>query len=269
MKHKPYQPLPIVRRGSRLFFASTIPLVSYQEKKFSDYAQFFPNAAAPKNKTATLYRIYRNACAKGDCLRFTEHNLRYDLTILLPQALQSSYPTRTIGHRHRNKAGTRAAYAEIYEVMEGKALFVMENASHTAVYCAQRNAGEKIIIPPRDGHITVNLSRRQPLVVANIFTATPNVADYSFFQHAAGPAWEPRRRPGSESITMRKNPRAKREARCYSVIPALPRNIDKKDKTLYQIFLANPAAFDFLVNPEHHKPLLTDRALFSSKKNMP
>lgn len=265
MAKNPYAPLPITRTGARLSPGRACNHVAYQEKTFADNASFFPAPARPKKRNAILYRIYRNACAGADCVRFARRRLRYDLTILPPRTLADPYPTRTVGHVHRRAPHQRVSYPEIYEVLEGNAIFIMENAAHTAVRCARLSAGEKIVIPPGDGHITVNASRTQPLVVANIFTATPDIADYAFFKSRRGPSWEPRWKSGA--IIMAKNPRARSTAACTWVVPKLPPSIAPRNEKLYTAFLNHPAAFDFLRDPEHYGPLLTHRALFSTERN--
>ncbi len=265
MGNNPYAPLPITRTGARLLFGSACAQTAYQEKTFAQYASFFPLRAAPKKKNAVLYRIYRNACKNTDCAPFVRSGLRYDLTVLPAKALAGTYPTRTIGHLHRHGPHHHLPYPELYEVVEGTAVFIMESKDHAAVRCARLGAGEKIIIPPNDGHITVNASRTQPLVIANIFTAVPDVADYSFFKDRRGPSWEPRWK--SNAFTMIKNPRARSHARCEWVVPKIPARIIPPKGKIYTAFLKNPAAFDFLANPEHHRPLLAHRALFSTERN--
>ncbi len=267
MGKNPYAPLPITRAGTRLIFGSACTQTAYQEKTFAQHASFFSLRAAPKQKNTILYRIYRNACKNADCSAFSRRNLRYDLTVLPAKTLADAHPTRTIGHLHRHGPHQHLPYPELYEVIEGTALFIMENKTHTAVRCAYLSAGEKIIIPPGDGHITVNASQTQPLVVANIFTATPDVADYSFFKDRRGPSWEPRWKSGA--ITMIQNPRARSGVRCQWVTPKIPSRIIPPNEKIYAAFLKHPTAFDFLRNPEHYKPLLAHRALFSTERNAP
>ncbi|MFA6495361.1 MAG: glucose-6-phosphate isomerase family protein [Candidatus Paceibacterota bacterium] len=267
MKKNPYAPLPIARANNRLIIGRSCARVTRQEKAFADYAQFFSTSAAPQKKNTILYRIYRDVCARTDCTQFSSHGLRYDLTILPAHALNSLYPTRTVGHIHRHGPHAHMPYPEIYEVMEGSALFIMENATHTIVRCARVNAGEKIIIPPGDGHITVNASRTRPLVIANIFTTTPHIADYAFFKNQLGPSWEPRWE--KDALAMYKNPHARTTARCLSVVPKPSATLLPPKQNIYTAFTQKPSAFDFLRNPEHYGPLLTHRALFSKKGNAP
>jgi glucose-6-phosphate isomerase len=265
MGKNPYTPLPIRRAGARLIASPACAHIAYQEKKFSDYASFFPLPSAPKRKNTVIYRIYRNACRNTDHALFVRRGLRYDLTILPSRTMADTYPTRTIGHVHRLQPRQRLPYPEMYEVIEGTALFIMENKTHTVVRCARLSAGEKIIIPPNDGHITVNASRTQPLVVANIFTTAPDIADYSFFKARRGPSWEPRWQSGA--LVMKKNPRARPAVRCIRVVPKLPASLAQPREKMYAAFLKHPAAFDFLSNPEHHRPLLAHHALFSTERN--
>lgn len=265
MKRKNPIPCALTRIGTRLVSRRWRQAIACQEKTYAVYAPFFPAAAAPKQKNVVLYRVYRDACASAHHKQFSDHRLRYDLTILPARTLADTYPTRTIGHIHRQIPQQRISYPELYEVLEGTAIFIMENASHTIVRCARVAAGEKIIIPPGDGHITVNASRTTPLVIANIFTTTPDIADYAFFKKNRGPSWEPRWKSGV--VTMVKNPRARRGTSCRWVVPKLPAPIAQKNESIYTAFLKQPHAFDFLQNPEQYRPLLTHRALFSTERN--
>src|SRR3989344_4520509 len=55
-------------------------------------------------------------------------------------------------------------YPEIYEVLLGRAYFLIQ--SESIVYLAEAGPGEKFIIPPSFGHNTINVFN-EPLLMAN------------------------------------------------------------------------------------------------------
>ena len=101
-----------------------------------------------------LYYMYRGLQEKG--------NLRYDITVIPPKMLGIEF-VKTKGHYHIGD------YAELYIILEGKALFLMqkeENGEIVDVYYVKGEKGDHVSIPSQYGHITINNSS-QELKMAN------------------------------------------------------------------------------------------------------
>jgi oxalate decarboxylase/phosphoglucose isomerase-like protein (cupin superfamily) len=79
-------------------------------------------------------------------------SLRYDLTRISPGC-------HTIGHYHT------AGFPELFEVISGRAVFLMQRAEET--YAIEASEKEKIIVPPDFSIRTINSSPENNLLVSN------------------------------------------------------------------------------------------------------
>ena len=120
------------------------------------------------NPDTPLYYMYRDTCLPEDKGTIEANNLRYDITAIPPYMLGKEY-LKTAGHYHPFVPGQTATYPEIYEVLEGKALFFIQKVNGNKVYDARvvrANPGDKFLIPPGFAHITVN-EENTTLIIAN------------------------------------------------------------------------------------------------------
>jgi len=109
-----------------------------------------------------LYYMYRDLAEnEQDGEKIKEHKLRYDITIINPVMLGKEY-NKTAGHDHPMVPETNITYPELYEVLEGKAIFFMQDSEENSikdVYAIKANKGDKIIVPPNYEHIMINASK--------------------------------------------------------------------------------------------------------------
>lgn len=113
-----------------------------------------------------LYYMYRNLyrnSAEGE--KIASHHLRYDITIIPPFMLGVEY-VKTKGHFHPKPPNSSLSYPEIYEVLEGRAIYLLQKDDFSDVYVVEANKGDKVIIPPNYGHITIN-KEKERLVMGN------------------------------------------------------------------------------------------------------
>jgi len=75
--------------------------------------------------------------------------LRYDITDIPFKMFGKEYP-KTKGHYHPS------GYGEIYIVLEGKAIYLLQNKDLTDIVAIETNPGEVVIIPSGYGHVTIN-----------------------------------------------------------------------------------------------------------------
>jgi len=110
-----------------------------------------------------LYYMYRElSLGKNDALAMKEHGLRYDITVIPPHMLGCEY-VKTAGHYHPEVPGKAITYPEVYEVLNGEAEYVMqklENDKIEDVILVKAKPGDKVIIPPGYGHLTINASNK-------------------------------------------------------------------------------------------------------------
>jgi len=117
-----------------------------------------------------LYFMYRDLyLSRRDHEMLREAGLRYDITIIPPLLLGCEY-VKTAGHYHPPAGREGITYPEVYGVLEGEAHYLLqrlEGASITDVVLVEAKAGDKVLIPPGYGHITINASNKR-LKMANL-----------------------------------------------------------------------------------------------------
>ena len=110
-----------------------------------------------------LYYMYRDlSLSKKDALTIKEHGLRYDITIIPPRMLGCEF-VKTAGHYHPKVPGTEVTFPEIYEVLSGEAHYIMQKPDNDGiidVILAKAQPGDKVLIPPGYGHLTINASNK-------------------------------------------------------------------------------------------------------------
>ena len=107
-----------------------------------------------------LYYMYRDLyLSRADKDRLLMLGLRYDITIIPPGMLGCEY-IKTAGHYHPNVPEGRVTYPELYEVLEGEALYLLQNLDHSDVVVVYATAGDKVLVPPGYGHVTINRSNK-------------------------------------------------------------------------------------------------------------
>ncbi len=124
---------------------------------------FFPDISYNE----PLYFMYRDVAKHEQDRPWLEfHTLRYDITVIPPADLGGEY-VKTKGHYPpENPAGV--GYPEIYEVLEGRAHFLLQKKTLDDIVLVQVRAGDIAGIPPGYGHVTINPSPLETLILANL-----------------------------------------------------------------------------------------------------
>jgi glucose-6-phosphate isomerase len=199
---------------------------------------------------AELYYMYRGVSRRADRQLFERERIRYDITVLVPGAVSGEF-VKTVGHYHPAADGTGIQYPEVYEVISGKAHYLLqkprgEPLALSDVVIVEALPGDKVLIPPGYGHVTINTGG-EPLVMANLiereFTSL-----YEHFAAAHGAAYYE---------VLEEDTPVFVENEHYKEIPE-PRLVEPKDipelglvkaTPLYVAFVSQPAAFEYLVKP--------------------
>jgi glucose-6-phosphate isomerase, archaeal len=111
------------------------------------------------------YYMYRDlSLTPADAETIIRHQLRYDVTIIPPFNMGLEF-VKTYGHYHpRVNLKLRYTYPEIYEVLEGDAHYLLQRAQNEDavddVILVKATRGDKVIVPPNYGHVTINPSKR-------------------------------------------------------------------------------------------------------------
>lgn len=134
------------------------------------------------------YFMYRGLAAdEKDRQNIIDNELRYDITIIPHKMLGREFP-KTYGHEHALVPETQGlTYTEIYEVLEGEAFYLLQKqkvGSIEDLYIVHAKQGEKCVVPPNYGHVTINASGRE-LKMAN-WMGRNSKSNYSIFEAMRG-----------------------------------------------------------------------------------
>ena len=138
-----------------------------------------------------LYYMYRNVRKIMHEESINASGLRYDITVI-PSGLLGTEYIKTAGHHHAVDASSGLEFTEIYEVLSGRALYLMQKLSKDRSgiedgYFVYAKPGDKVVIPPGYGHVTIN-PFNETLVMAN-WVGSNWSSDYSPVCSKRGAAW--------------------------------------------------------------------------------
>jgi len=130
---------------------------------------------AKANPEQELYYMYRNIKE--------ENGLRYDITVIPPFLMGDEF-VKTKGHFHCS------GHAEIYIVLEGEAIFLMQKGTEevTDIYAVKAAKDDIVIVNKEYGHVTINPSARETLKMAN-WVSPECCSDYKSIEDKKGAAY--------------------------------------------------------------------------------
>jgi len=145
--------------GNRTFYPEVRTLEEMTEVIFNQ--RFLANASMDME----LYYMFRDVSKnEADANKITELGLRYDITIIPQNKLGVEF-VKTAGHYHPCPQGSERTYPEVYEVLEGEAHYLLQKREEdhdiekiTDVIVVKAKKGDKVIVPPDYGHVTINPS---------------------------------------------------------------------------------------------------------------
>jgi glucose-6-phosphate isomerase len=197
------------------------------------------------------YLMYRDVRIAADEALLQAHGMRYDITVTLPGQIGREL-MKTAGHYHSFVSGRATSYPEVYEVLAGQALFLLQRVRDPRAPLAElvveevllisAGPGERLIIPPHCGHVTINAGSA-PLVVSDLIArACEN--SYGAFLESRGAAYYVH--PTESAPMAQPNP-------FYHNLPALRQfatpaeaGLALEGPPLYQAFRNQPERFAFL-----------------------
>ena len=122
-----------------------------------------------KDDNEWLYFMYRWVYLnKEDEELFKENNLRYDVTIILPEIIWTEF-NKTYWHYHPENSSWKK-FEEIYEVLSWSALYLQQN--NEEVNFTDAFFWDKVVMSESFWHVTINPSDEEILVMANIVDDT-------------------------------------------------------------------------------------------------
>ena len=206
-----------------------------------------------KAKNTELYYMYRDLfLSRADGEKLREQGVRYDITIIPPGMLGCEY-VKTIGHYHPLVPGEGVTFPEIYEILEGEALYLLQKLDLSDVVAVNASAGDKVLVPPGYGHVTINRSNKI-LKMAN-FVARDFSSLYGPIKERAGGAYY---FTSSGWIKNKRCPESAELRRAEALGSAKLRSLGLiKGKEMYPL-LKEKGRLDYLVKPQEHLDLFED-----------
>lgn len=200
-----------------------------------------------------LYYVYRDISENQyDFKKIFKNDLRYDNTVLPPRKLGKEF-NKTMGHDHPIVAGTNITYPELYEVLEGKAIFLLQDSENDKIkdiIAIKVNKNDKVIVPPNYEHLIINIGKKN-LRTCNWICRNFSSSIYKPFRAKQGFSYYALR--GLFGIKWVKNNN-------YSQIPKLrfgkPNKFYDftipKNQPIYSL-ISNFSVLDFLKHPQNYK----------------
>jgi len=207
---------------------------------------------APDSK---LYYIYQDIIMnKKEHQTIKKAGLRYDITIMPPLILGKEF-NKTAGHDHPLVPETKITYPEIYQVLSGQAIFLIQDSYGDQIkdiYAIRANKDDQVIVPPNYEHLMINASDKE-LKNANWICRDFGSNVYKPFRLKQGFSYFALQGPEKE-VEWQKNPN-------YQDIPELKFMEPnqwleqfgiEKGKEMYSL-VKNLKKLDFLKNPQKYK----------------
>ena len=209
-----------------------------------------------KKEDEPYYDFYKAIGRKSEKSKFSDVNLRYDSTVILNGDANGEYK-KTAGHFHYEITGESISYPELYQVIKGKALFVMQKVADFRkdgrmlvkdAVIAEVNAGEAIVIPPDYGHCSINIGGEDMVFINLVSCDSHNY--YDSVKKSNGMCCYAMKTPDG-GYSIQKNARYDFDCNPRVVVPADSAALGiRKDVPIYTAFLENPGKFVYLNAPE-------------------
>ena len=264
--------LPIQMRDDYgLVFEKGLPPVTPNVREFSAMRNYLKDSSSTF-WTKPVYYMYRNIAKTEDREAIDKSGIQYDITVVLPGKMGDEF-SKTIGHYHSFEPGTQVRYPEVYEVLYGRAIFVIQSATPDLeqlqeAYAVRMERGEKVLVPPGFGHVLVNAT--DDVVITANWQPSKNVSDYSSYEKHNGAAYY--------VVESERLGHAGKTSTEFKFIPnlnykQLPKLIEVRPRELpqYELRSALPSYFsgvrdlsklDFLVHPSKYLDELIPDKLF-------
>lgn len=172
------EPIKIEVKGRSVFVNDEIK--EFSVRNFSEMNDVFIQKQ-PVLHDFPVYLMFRALAEKS--------GLRYDITIIPPKNFVGEY-AKTYGHYHPIAEG-RLSYPEIYQILSGKAFFILQKKrsdESVDVIITHGRKGDVIFVPPNWGHVTINATLDEILVIGNLI-AEGFESDYKEYKENRGAAY--------------------------------------------------------------------------------
>jgi glucose-6-phosphate isomerase len=210
-----------------------------------------------------IYWMMRDTGLKDRAYLKASHDLRYDISIFRHEHFGREF-MKTSGHYHPLQPGRDIAWPEVYEIIDGQALYVLQKVNDINlgpdevevedVIILEANPRDKAIMPPNYGHVTIN-TLTVPMIMSN-WVSSQFSSVYGGVEEAVGFAYYYLHGDGSPRWV--KNPKYRKPlpALRRAVVREVPELGLTKDQPLVLSALDDPTRFDWLNNPAGNMELI-------------
>lgn len=209
------------------------------------------------NKNELFYTAYRDIVFPEHADLFAKYDFRYDITVIEPGTVNGEFK-KTSGHYHGFVKNGSCPYPEVYEVICGEIIFVLQKCmdfqsdkKHVIdeIRIVHVKEGESVIIPPFYGHCSIN-----PADGISMFSNIAVLSCPLFYepiQQKAGLATYVTKDGGQ--FCLKQNPHYNGLPEPEVVRPRENRKLGIEFGTpCYQNFIKDPGKYDFLLHPEKY-----------------
>ena len=237
--------LPILLDGNSLVFEEYLEEVKPSIRTLEQMRPVLKDGKI--SSPSECYYMYRNVCREENREMIEGSGLRHDITVI-PALMLGSEFNKTFGHFHPKQPEKEVSYPEVYEVLYGRGHFILQAEDSTKFFVIDAKAGEKVLIPPGFGHVTINPSK-ECLVVSN-WVCSGFESDYSVFEKKNGAIYYETKGGWVEN-------------KKYPFLPQIeyedPQDLSalgfEENVPMYKM-VNSLEKLDFLKNPDKHKYLL-------------
>lgn len=200
------------------------------------------------------YTFLEGVARKSDLETFKKSKLRYDLIVVYPGKISGEF-RKTSGHYHCEVPGQGISYPEIYEVLQGKAVFLLQKANQdgsiSESFAVKGKPGDKLVIPPEYGHATINVGD-EPLIFADLVsTECHNI--YGSIGSNHGMCYYVMDN-GGQRFSLEENTMYQQKTKIVvTTISENPALGIWRDKPLYTQFVEKPDVYAYLNRPAEYK----------------
>lgn len=248
-------PISLDEETYKLTFKPPLENMVPQVRVFAEMQQVLMDPEAkPVPESEELYYMYRDIHLPEHEQIIRDAKVRYDITVI-PAAMIGQEFIKTVGHFHSRVPGEEYDYPEIYEVLHGHALFLIQKMDQEnpdklrTVMAIKAGPGEKVIYPPNYGHIIVNIGQHV-LVTAN-WVSSEYTADYKSVAEKHGMAYYVVKGSSDRQFEIVPN-------KNYAEIPEMRfakghMNTSfgfMTDEPMYETGIRHPGRLEFLNNPK-------------------
>lgn len=238
--------LDIKLETTGLVYDQNIFPVEPKVRLFNDAKGVYLGEEAPENELYFMYRYFEGV---NDARVFEDWDIEYDITTINSGKIGEEY-IKTVGHYHSYVPNTELTYPEVYEVINGEVDYLLQTKpdmeGNVDVIIVEAKTGDKVVIPPGYGHISVNVGG-ETSVSSNIQKRDlPASSDYGSYETFQGGALY-RKESGWDN-----NPAYK----IRSIKRVTPKEKPEwgllKNTPLYTSFVENPGKFTYVTKPQDY-----------------